>query len=230
MIECEKPQLFISASQNSRMFEPQPRCMDIIKDWARLCPPSPLGILDLAAGYGVEVQALKDEGIPVIGQEGSSDMRKHAVTKLYNGLVEDLHLHQDGAFGGALLKDTLIFLTPKQREFMFTGVRRILTPGGSFLIISELYDLDDVIRNSSDNIWVFAYDEKEGRNYKKQVISRTICTPEKVEQYAKKYNFSYELVRSYGRDDPLARENRWMAHDGFITKLTLGTSYSATSR
>jgi hypothetical protein len=144
--------------------------------------------------------------------------------------VEDLHLHQDGAFGGALLKDTLIFLTPKQREFMFTGVRRILTPGGSFLIISELYDLDDVIRNSSDNIWVFAYDEKEGRNYKKQVISRTICTPEKVEQYAKKYNFSYELVRSYGRDDPLARENRWMAHDGFITKLTLGTSYSATSR
>jgi hypothetical protein len=167
--------------------------------------------------------ALEQAGIPVIGQEGGEYI--HAVTTLQKGLAEKLDQYPDHSFGGAFLKDTWLLLSPSQRREMLTGLKRILQPQGSLLLISEI--ISEYHARGSKTGEIVAHDYPSWRAGVSLIQSNEgletinyLSTPEDTRCTAEENGYEFTLIREYPKTDPLARENRWTPGDGFIAKLT----------
>lgn len=233
--EVDKPQLF---REGHIHLEPQSQLMELILDWAKKLPFSQLGVLDLAAGYGVEAKKLSQEGIQSIAVEGSSYMLEHGVhDDMRLGLVEEIEFPK-ASFGGILLKDTWVLLSPTQRHQMLEGVERVLVSNGSLLIISELHknhsasylinkDESDPKSLNVDNYPSFeAWKEAlallvQCRN--REALITGICyqtTLEDTMDWAAKFGFNCEMLMEHGESHQLAQENEWIKTKGFIAKFT----------
>src|SRR3972149_1944422 len=136
-VELNRPQTDFSLCLD---YKPQPELMKLIFNWVGGLPAAPVTTIDLAGGYGIETRELALKGIASVCQDASWAMITGAVSKVNYGKAEELESYPKNNFGGALLKDAWVFLSPGQRQKMLQGLQRILVPGGSLLIASEVKD------------------------------------------------------------------------------------------
>ena len=232
VVEINKPQLKF---ENNLKYEPQINLMAVIFTWARQLPKSEGGIIDLAAGYGIEAQELTHQGVKCYCQDASSRMVDCAVMPVKVNEAENLGIYPKNHFGGALLKDTLIFLSPQQREKMLDGLNRILISQGSLLIISEIetrYGIqyyqqknnDITVGRNYQHFQTFSqletyYQHLMTNYYQVEQILYKVSKKE-LANLAKKYHFQYTKVTDYQPGSNLALENRWTSDAGFIAVLT----------
>jgi len=229
MAEIDKPQSFNKDHTINHDRDREPQLMGIILDWAKHLPPSPQGVIDLAAGFGVEVKELLTASIPCLGQDSSNYMIQHACTPIREGLAEDLSQYAVNQFGGALLKDSWIFLSPNQRTNMLKGLKQILVPQGSLLTISELnpeyftrYQAKlGIFKYSTDSYAEFVIKTKNLRDHG---LLKYLSTPSDTETLAEQSGFIFELIQQYDEKNPLAEESRWHGKlnlkSGFVAVLT----------
>lgn len=227
MVEIDKPQRFEEAHLE---YTPQSCLMEIIFDWAKKLPPSPQGIIDLVAGYGIEVEQLRSHGIPCLGQDASSYMIQHACTPLLRlGTAENLQQYPDRAFSGAFLKDSWILLSPLQRVAMLKHLRRVLITDGSLLIVSELkpeytacyFANQDYLTYSNPNYAEWKAEVNRLKRNSKIGSLFYLSTPGNTRKYAQGQGFTFELVCQFSKDDILAKESRWAHSPGFIAQLVM---------
>ena len=226
MIEIDQPQENFSRNLN---YEPQPRLMQIMLQWIRGLPQEPTNIVDLAAGYGIEAQELTRQGIACICQDASAAMIENAVIPIQYGQVEALN-YPMAAFRGALLKDTLIFLSPQQRSMMMCGLKRILSPQGSLLVVSEtapLYIIQYFNQLGDSDYCRYPDFTSMKEKYLQliaegSIIKRLIyqTQPTQLMELARQHGFTYQSIVSYTANDTLVAENRWTKNPGFIAQLT----------
>lgn len=220
--EIFAPQLFEAAADKVLRATPK-LTKELLVSWA-FTTPEPHFILDPAAGYGTDVLSLQSEGINAIGQDGSDSMIAHAVTPIQRGLIEDLSSYQSESFSGILLKDTLAFLSPHQRELFFQHASSILRPNGSVLILSEkflhywAFDIDGnwEIQTGDFNAWS-AYVEQKSLN-SREVIYNFRCDPTDLNALANSYGFTHKRTMEYDRRDPFVQENQWIHMDYFVSE------------
>ena len=233
--EVDKPQLF---REVHRYLEPEPALLALIMEWARRLPLSDLGILDLAAGYGIEALELNKDGFNCIAQEGSEYMVKNSVyDDIRLGLVEEIDFPKE-SFGGVLLKDAWVLQSPIQRESMLAGARDVLVGGGSLLVISERCDdhiatyLEDYdernpqevrkLEYGSFDAWKAAVTKLSSKPREEILITGIayLSTALDMKLWADKYGFNTTILRKFDKTDELAQENRWIKKDGFVAELT----------
>lgn len=111
---------------------------EILIKWADSLPKVNLPVIDVAAGMGIEASFLEKHGVTTIAQDPSEEyLEKSYVPHNHRiGIAEEL---PDAAESvrGILCKDSIMFLSPAQREKVFAEAQRVLIPGGSFLLITE---------------------------------------------------------------------------------------------
>lgn len=229
MREIGEPQPFCETHID---YNPEPNMMGNIIAWARDLPVSSAGILDAAAGYGVDIQELRQLGIQCIGQDASDYMVKHSCTDLQVGVAENLSRFSDNIFGGILLKHAWVFLSPEQRRSMLFHAHRVLVPGGSMLVISEfasryvvLYHAKNTTVDHSLNYQNKDYNEwkttvKALSQTQEMVLYSYRSAPGDIQSSAKKLGFDFSLLGKFTQNNSLARESRWVRIRGFIAKLT----------
>ena len=229
MAEIDRPQPF---EAHKLRYEPQPELMKHILEWSKSLPQSPGGILDLAAGYGIEVQELLRLGINCTAQDDSEAMIQHALVKVIRGTAEDLSQHPDNFFSGALLKDTWVFLSPLQRQQMFSGLNQTLVSGGSLFIQSQkqtkFYLEYSLNHNEKMSLSAGSYQDfltiaAMVRRFTEPDLLLYQSTPNETELLAKEFGFSFQLLSEYNINHPLAKESRWCddpPEPGFIAVLT----------
>ncbi len=215
-------------------YKPQPELMKLIFNWVKDLPAAPVTIIDLAGGYGIEAKELALKGIVCASQDASWSMINGAVSKVNYGCAEELDGYPEGNFGGALLKDAWVFLSPSQRQKMLQGLQRILVPGGSLLIASEVKDsfrISYLSRNSQgvsrESLTCQSLAELETNFFQlaknKDACIQTIfytSTAADTKAYAERLGFSCKILAEYNTSNIMARENRWSNDAGFIAKLT----------
>lgn len=220
--EVFSPQLFEAVPDKVLRATPK-LTHELLVSWA-LTTPKPHFILDPAAGYGTDVHSLQLEGINAIGQDGSDSMVAHAVTPIQQRLIEDLSLYDSESFSGILLKDTLAFLSPHQREHFFQNAASILRPNGSVLILSEKFlqhwasDIDGnwEIQTGDIEAWRAYVEQKSPTSREVQFIFR--CDPPELTALANSYGFAHKRTIEYDRRDPFVRENQWIQMDYFVSE------------
>lgn len=231
MAELHKPQPFPhEATANN---ESQPFLEQIIINWASKLPNSPLGILDLASGIGLETNQLSQQGYPCILQDASIDMLlpNNGQPKI-TAAAESLP-YPSNSFSGALLKDALILLSEKQRPSMLEEVQRTLVKKGSLFIISEynhsnkaIYQpgiyIDEPREKILDSKFTLFWEKKVLANpdYFQSFEYKT--THKSMKKLAKLFNFEFQLMTIFSGYNQLALECRWPLKEeaGFIVKLT----------
>lgn len=230
MIEIDQPQNNFSLNLN---YEPQPALMPVIFQWIRELPQESNTIIDLAAGYGIEAQELARQGIICVCQDASSAMIQNAVMPVKYGQAESLVQYPDHEFSGALLKDTWVFLSPKQRQQMLQQLNRILTQKGSLLIISETFPefaidylpsgLHATNHATSKCPTIKSLYDEYHRLLKENVTIKQIIyksTPQNTQAVARKNHYNFNFILKYSENDTFANESRWLKRAGFIAKLT----------
>ncbi len=203
----------------------------IVLPWLRRLPTSPSGVLDLAAGQGIEAQFISEQGMSCTAIEPSAFLRKNSYYRhIKNGSVATLDFPQN-SFGGVLLKDALIFIPPDDREKMMSSVRRLLVGGGSFLIISEQNSTLRIryVPNGSQYPQSEAYDWESVKDHWQEAIAETaksgkiygieyVATVECVMRLAQQYGFNVSAYE-YSVAHQIAQENRWVQKAGFVAEI-----------
>lgn len=232
MIEVlfKQPQTF-SANEN---FRNQPLVRKIIFNWAQRLPGSPIKILDLAAGFATDAFILNQQGVRCFAQDNSFDMidSDYNQGNVFAGAAEALAFPSN-TLSGALLKDSLIFISPDQRQQALQELKRVLIPGGSLLVISEInhqYDIryrpaglhacnNQSLKCPTFETFIFHLNRLKQENAELQGFEFP-CDHKEIQCLAQQYRFNYQLIRVYSENHPLAKENRWGGLAGFIAKLT----------
>lgn len=137
-VEFDRPQTNFS---HCLEYSPQPELMRLIFSWVDSLPKGKNPIINLASGYGIEARELGLKGIVCDCQDSSWPMINASVIKVNYGLAEELDAYPLNYYRGALLKDAWVFLSPQQRQKMLQGLQKILLPGGSLLIVSEINNI-----------------------------------------------------------------------------------------
>lgn len=208
-----------------------------ILPWAQSLPEGPL--LDLAGGQGFESQSLADAGFDVTlvdrsaallhSSQYSVDHEAGTRSKAIRAEMQNLPF-PDGHFSGVLLKDVWIFLSPQARIEALNEMKRVLKDGGSILLISQLGNYGR-IRFMPSNM---SYPVKESCNTQEEMdkmLAGLVKSGDKIvsveyfsnvpdtTKYAQQVGLAPSVVQEYDREDPLAKENRWIAEAGYIMKL-----------
>jgi len=204
---------------------------NVIGPWLRRLPESTGGVLDLAAGQGIEAQFISEQGVPCTTIEPSAFLRKNSYYRhIKKGSVATLDFPPN-SFGGVLLKDALIFISPNDREKMMSSVRRLLVGGGSFLIISELNSTLRIryLPNGSQYPQSETYARKKVKDHWQEAIAETAksgkiygteyeATVEGIMRLAQQYGFNISAYE-YSVAHPIAQENRWVQKTGFVAEI-----------
>jgi hypothetical protein len=234
MVEIDQPQPL----ETKVNYRSEPITRQIIFNWASQLPSSPLGIIDLAAGFGREVKQLKSKDFTCIGQDTSQFMVNHAICEIQKGDAEKLDHFPPDSFSGALLKDTLYVLSSLQKSQMLLNLQNVLVNQGSLLILSEinpeyiiLYNpilykpsgihlfRDGSFKCSTIEKFITRYQQlKQENSYIRQLTYKN--TPFSTQRIARRHGFDFELIQQFSEEDALAKENRWTDEAGFIAKLT----------
>lgn len=231
-VELNEPQTDFAKCLNYR---PQPELMKLVFNWVGGLPAAPVPVIDLAAGYGIEARELALKGIVCTCQDADWAMIQNAVSKVGYGKAEELEGHPENHFGGALLKDTWVCLSPNQRQKMLQSLKRILVPGGSLLISSEIQttfviSFSPGILLVSDNHYyscqtlseleVYYSQLHEAKDFIQSIAYKS--TVDDTRAIATKSGFNFQLLKQYGESDPLSYESRWFQEPkpGFIAVLT----------
>jgi hypothetical protein len=229
-VSLEKPR-FVQAFNDKEpgAEQPQPLLFDqYILPWAKGLPAGT--IIDLAAGNCTEAKLLTAKGLECLAIDASAiRLQEGGFPNTRIGTVDKIYA-PDNSASGILLKDTLVFLSPETRQAMLEETLRVLEPGGSMLIVSQLgtrtrYQL--IPKGSQFPIKDFPEDgdhwEIQLQRYRDvgdQVIGIEFpSNPDVVEQQARAVGLEYTTVLAYNFDDPIARENRWITRPGFIAQL-----------
>ena len=203
---------------------------ELILNWAKSLPKSENGILDLAAGQGIESALLANNGYRVTAYDRSIQMSKNAYFGVHIADITKLH-PKNNSYSGVLIKDALIFIPSPDLPDMFRNLKAGLIRGGSIMIISQTatsrahlipHDSNlpiSVPKNDFDSIVAWLKKVRDEVKSGGQIISIEFeSNPQEISKTAKAAGFSSE-VSSYSRNSPLARENRWIATDGFVAIL-----------
>lgn len=202
---------------------------NFILPWLSALPRKNNLVLDLACGQGIESRVCESQGFRYIGQDTSRTLLSSSIhrDKVF-GDVTALPF-RDSQFSGVLIKDAMIFLPPEDREVMFTELKRILIPGGSVFISSQVGNRlrfhylpkgsKIAQKESFEN--QYGWQEKlEMMKAEGQVFSIEFVTePSGIQQLSSNLGFSIQLLHEYTWDDPLSRENRWIERNGFVMQL-----------
>lgn len=229
MAEIDQPQPL----ETKVNYRSEPMSREIIFDWASQLPSSPLGIIDLAAGFGGEVKQLKNAGFTCIGQDTSQFAVDRAICKIQKGDAEKLDHFPPNSFSGALLKDTWLVLSPLQRSQMLLNLQNVLVNQGSLFIRSEIspeYVIrykpaglhatrDGSFKCSTMDELIIQYQRLKQKNSHIELLiyKSSIYNTQRI---ARKHGFDFGLIQQFSEENALAKENRWDDQAGFIAKLT----------
>lgn len=205
----------------------QPFSWKLLIDWAQRLPTNSTGekiVIDLAGGQGYEALALQKAGIHAFVQDASSDMVKQTVVPgcSRKGSVTVLP-EKDEQISGLILKDALLFLSPIQRKAMFTEARRVLVPGGQFIVLSEINKEDKVVKhkvgfadqyiiratNISLEDWITKLEQGSAVGEFALGERDFICDPDILAQQAKAQGLILVEFQKVSAYDSLGLENRW---------------------
>lgn len=199
-------------------------------------------ILDLATGQGFEARELARNNFWVAGVDLSREMlRKNFHSMNVVGLSGKLPF-RGKIFNGALMKDAWIFFSPKAKGETLGEIKRVLKPGGSLLLITEIGDKERIFFGRKDggdgapfydsypNDYNWQQRVDQTNKYSKVGHVEFICTVQSAQEVANENGFNCEILREYDHFDPLACESRWnrgetvygapIGKSGFIAKLT----------
>lgn len=226
----EKNALFIPSDEREFNY--------LMLDWAKRQPVSPLGFIDVAAGWGVEARTLAINGFPCIAQDSDTktvETSLHTDSKL--GKAEQLD-YKDNSFSGILNKSVWIFLSPEQRESFLKESQRTLVNGGSVLIQSEKSDIhrarylpktSDIAQclpsfdfkkygERCDEEWRMGVEQLREQGNEIFQIEYS-CLVRDIKNLAKQADLAVVNLIEYGFDHPLSRQNRCVKQAGFIIEL-----------
>lgn len=203
----------------------------LIIGWADSLPESAKGVLDLAAGQGIESALLTSKGYRVTSYDASPDMvnRSYFGVKLAN--ITSLRFSRN-SYSGALIKDAWVLIPPTDRSRILTNVAKALTKNGSVLIISQAATTRAIIvphdsgypisiplhHFQSKEDWLKKINQ-EIKDGGKVISVEFECSPEGLEKMARTSGLSC-TANNYPADSSMARENRWIQTSGFVAILT----------
>lgn len=181
-------------------------------------------ILDLGAGQGIESACLSSSGFKCLALDESETLtgNSYAPNKLRGDFVRSPFLpFKDGLIPKILFKDTLIFLSPEDRAKLFQELKRVMTPDGSLLIVSQLGDRMRVHYQPEQNKSLvtesFTDDDDWERKIKPLTINGTqlssieyVTTPDSLMVTAEKCGLDVVMMIKYNHLDDLSLENRWV--------------------
>jgi ubiquinone/menaquinone biosynthesis C-methylase UbiE len=210
--------------------------------WANALPASPSGIIDLAAGQGIEAFFLNQAGFKCFAVDASQLMISHSFVPDMARLGNAFKLAEpNDTYGGVLLKDALIFFSPPQRILLFEEAYRILIPGGRIIIISEeistfaqVYSPDTGV---TSNYWMnsskpsmFTKNKSNYESWLNAIYSAEAngAIVDSVEWgtdlgdtvlLAENKGFRTVSAIRYNSDDPQLQGSVWTSHPYFILEL-----------
>jgi hypothetical protein len=229
-ISLEKPRLIQAFNSVEATAEnPQPLVFDnFILPWAKKLPDG--RIVDLAAGDCVEAKLLAKAGFRCLAIDASPlRLQEGGYPDAQVGPVDKLNL-PNNSVSGLLLKDTLVFLPPDTRKSMFNEAKRVLKPGGSMLVISQLSEALRIhyVPNGSNYPIKDTYPDNENweAHLKSlrgdQIIAVEFATtPETTAREAEQAGMKGDNLLIYDFNHPIALENRWVQRSGFITEIKI---------
>lgn len=203
----------------------------LLGSWAKNLPTSSHGILDMAAGLGIESKLLHDMGHDVTAYDRSQHMRAGAIYNVKSGDMTNVRL-RNSSYSGALIKDAWVFMDDNSREKTLSNIFPALVSGGSILIISQLSDnrVHIIPYDSKFPIKVLESDFSEKRaweRYLKEEVSRG------GKVIAVEYETNNETmllegknaglkvtVETFGFNSALAQENRWRKTHQVVAVMT----------
>lgn len=224
------PQSFDGVA-NLHKNEVGPKTAEVILNWAGTLPKSRGGIVDLAAGQGIEASMLAGKGYRVLGIEISDFMIQNSYHgEMIRGDLTNLKLRQN-SYSGALLKDAWIFLPIEKRLKFLGAVKKALVKDGSLLIISQMSDTrahlvpigsrypTKILRNDFRTYEEWIRNIEKQQNMGSNVFAIEYeSEPNGIIELAKKVGFKAS-IEEYGYRSALSQENRWIEMSGFIAKL-----------
>lgn len=226
--------------EQTALFKPQAEPEFNIKllEWAKRQPSSPLGFIDVAAGWGVEAQTLALNGFYCIAQDADPktvDISLHSDSRL--GSAEKLN-YPDNSFSGILNKSVWIFLSPEQRASFLKEAQRTLVNGGSVLIQSEKSDIhrarylpktSDIAQclpsfdfkkygDRCDEEWRLEIERLRGYGHEIFQIEYS-CLVSDIVDLASQSGLKMVDLIEYGYNHPLSLQNRCVKQSGFVIAL-----------
>lgn len=210
---------------------PRGKTEQLILSWANGLPTSPKGILDLAAGQGIESQLLSSGGHRVEAYDISSDMVKGGSFKVNQKDITKLRLKRN-SYSGALIKDSWVFISPDERLKVLSMLRNALVTSGSLLVITQTssgranlvphdssYPLS-IPQGDFSSIEEWARKIKQEKSLGGKVFSIEFETNQtEFFGLASRTGFRCRLT-PYDSHSVLAQENRWLKREGLIVVLT----------
>lgn len=192
---------------------------------------TPRTILDLAGGAGKESEALKKAGFSPLLIDLSSHLL--SATEITKKVLADIHKLPiaENSVNGVLIKDAWIFLDQESRIKVLGEMRRVLSAGGSILILSQKGDKARLryIPSGSQLPQIETYDTDEQMmsdiengliDSTKIISTEYISTVDDTIHLAQELGWSVAVIEDYKFDHPLAKQNKWVNKSGFIIKLT----------
>lgn len=205
-----------------------PAVESLLDEWT-ISLPGKGGIVDVSAGPGYEARYLAERGYEV----EALDPLPVVWEQVYPVLQSDLGAmrYHTASKSGILLKDTIVFLDDEDRLELLLEGWRVLKPGGSLLIMTQVSSVD--VAHFYDGRWVWSMTSADcaGRGqWVEQVLSEhqrgTIVvaveyqtTPRSLARFSENIGFRVNRQHEYSWNEPLAKENRWVQQAGFVLDL-----------
>jgi ubiquinone/menaquinone biosynthesis C-methylase UbiE len=216
-------------------FKDQPLINKYIDDWINILL-SPKKVVDLTAGFGIDGQRLsRQQKISTFSMDRSFQVISHLPSNEVPRIVAAAENppFSESSFSGAILKDSLLFMSDLQRSQCFKNLNKVLVPNGSILVISELVEKFSVHYQAkfpfgSSPQTAYLSTKQELRKYVSEIKSMNF----KIMHYvfpvsinslfvqAEKHGYQFSILEEYDQKEPLAKDNRWSSEPGFIALMT----------